>query len=203
MAYADVSFWLFLGLVLLGIVVLPSKARPLWLIAASLWFYAAPDALRLLWLGGVVGACAAALSAPFLRKPVIAALILALVWAKFPDAIFPDSWGLPDPHPPPGLSFYSFTAIALLAQGLRRPERLSLSELVLHLVWFPKLLAGPIERAQALVPQFPGLSVQPRLAALGCAFLLSGLIKKFVITKHFHVYGNWSQMKKIWLASFN
>jgi D-alanyl-lipoteichoic acid acyltransferase DltB (MBOAT superfamily) len=181
MAYADVSFWLFLGLVLLGVLVLPPKARPFWLIATSLWFYAAPDTLRLLWLGGVVGACAAALAAPVLRKPVIAALILALVWAKFPDAIFPNAWGLPDPHLPPGLSFYSFTAIALLVQGLRRTERLSLSELALHLVWFPKLLAGPIERAQALVPQFPALSVQPRLATLGCAFLLSGLIKKFVI----------------------
>ncbi len=176
MSYADATFWLFLGLVLLGVALLPQKARPFWLILASLWFYAAPDPERLLWLGGVVAAALAALSRPVLRKPTIAALIALLVWAKFPDAL-----GLPDPQPPPGLSFYSFTAIALIAESLRRPERSGIPDAILHLVWFPKLLAGPIERPRTLIPQFPGLSVRPSLATLGFAFLLSGLVKKLVI----------------------
>lgn len=176
MSYADLTFWLFLGLVLLVVALLPPKARPLWLILASLWFYAAPEPQRLLWLGGVVAVSLAALAHPAFRKPTIAALVALLVWAKFPDAL-----GLPDPHPPPGLSFYSFTAIALIAESLRRPEGWSIPAAILHLVWFPKLLAGPIERPQALIPQFPGLSFRPGLATLGFAFLLSGLVKKLVI----------------------
>lgn len=176
MSYADLSFWLFLGLVLLGVMVLP-KARVLWLILASLWFYAAPDPARLIWLGGVTAATLAALHlSPAVRKAVIAGLVGLLVWAKFPDAL-----GLPDPRAPPGLSFYSFTAIALLADSLRRPQIWTIPEVTLHLVWFPKLLAGPIERGPALIPQLPALSVRPGLATLGFAFLLSGLVKKLVI----------------------
>lgn len=176
MSYADLTFWLFLGLVLLGVGLLPPKVRPVWLILASLWFYAAPDPARLLWLGGVAAASLAALTHPAFRKPTIAALVALLVWAKFPDAL-----GLPDPHPPPGLSFYSFTAIALIADTLRRSASWSIPDAILHLVWFPKLLAGPIERPQILIPQFPTLSVRPSLATLGFAFLLSGLVKKLVI----------------------
>lgn len=177
MTYADLTFWLFLGLVLLGLGVLPQRARPLWLIAASLWFYAAADPSRLLWLGGVVVVSLAALAGPILlRKATIAALIALLAWAKFPDAL-----GLPDPRAPPGLSFYSFTAIALLAESLRRNESWALRDAVLHLVWFPKLLAGPIERPQTLIPQIPTLTFAPTLATRGFAFLLSGLVKKFVI----------------------
>ena len=176
MSYADLTFWLFLGLVLLGVALLPPKGRPVWLILASLWFYAAPDALRLFWLGGVVAASLVAYSGPALRKPTIAGLVALLIWAKFADAI-----GLSDPHPPPGLSFYTFTAIALISEALRRPHRWSLLDAVFHLVWFPKLLAGPIERPQTVVPQIPALSFRPNLARLGFAFLLSGLVKKFVI----------------------
>lgn len=176
MSYADLTFWLLLGLVLLGVAFLPQKGRPLWLILASLWFYSAPDPQRLLWLGGTVAACVVALAHPALRKLIIAALVTLLIWAKFPDAL-----GLPDPYPPPGLSFYTFTAIALIAEALRRPESWRVPDVVLHLVWFPKLLAGPIERPQKLIPQLSALSFRPNLATFGFAFLLSGLIKKFVI----------------------
>jgi len=178
MSYADLSFWLFLGFVLLvGFALLPQRWRVHWLAFASLWFYAAPDPARLLWLGGVTGATLAALqSTPTARKAVIGALVALLLWAKFPDTL-----GLPDPKSPPGLSFYSFTAIALLADSLRRSERFSLSDTIFHLVWFPKLLAGPIERGQTLMPQFPALAMRPGMATLGFAFLLSGLLKKLVI----------------------
>lgn len=176
MSYADLSFWLFLALVLLGIAALPLRLRPAWLIAASLWFYAAPDPMRLIWLGGVTGAVLVALRVPAARKAVIAALVALLVWAKFADAL-----GLRDPGAPPGLSFYCFTAIALLAESLRRGESWGAADATLHLVWFPKLLAGPIERPQSLIPQLSALSLRPGLATLGFAFLLSGLVKKLVI----------------------
>lgn len=177
MSYADLTFWLFLGLVPLGVVVLPPKARIIWLILASLWFYAAPDPVRLLWLGGVSGVALAALRLPpVARKATIGALVALLAWAKFPDTL-----GLPDPGAPPGLSFYTFTAIAVLAESLRRTDTWTLRDALLHLVWFPKLLAGPIERPQTLIPQLRTISLRPTLATLGFSFLLSGLVKKFVI----------------------
>lgn len=177
MSYAELSFWLFFALVLLGTAILPARLRPLWLIAASVWFYATPDPARLLWLGGVVLVTVTTVRrSPGIRKTAIASLAALLVWTKSAVAI-----GLPAPGAPPGFSFYTFTAIALLAESLRHRCSSSLTEAVLHLVWFPKLIAGPIERPQTLIPQFHAVSVRPAMTTLGFAFLLSGLVKKLVV----------------------
>lgn len=182
MSYTSPAFWLFLALALGGVALFPPRFRLGWLIAVSLWFYAAPDPVRLVWLGGVAALTLAALDTvpkgrPWAaRGPSIAALVALLFWAKFADAA-----GLPDPNPPPGLSFYVFTAVALLAEAARRGESWTLTEGLLHLSWFPKLLAGPIERPQGLIPQMPRIAMHPAASALGLSFLLSGLVKKLVI----------------------
>lgn len=182
MSYTSPGFWLFLALALAGVAAFPRAWRVPWLIVMSLWFYAAADPVRLVWLGGVAGLTLVALHLGDPRRRwlasgmAIVALVAILVWAKFADAA-----GLPDPKPPPGLSFYIFTAIALLAEAARRGEVWGLRDSVLHLSWFPKLLAGPIERPQVLVPQFAKIGLRPGLAALGVSLLLSGLVKKLVI----------------------
>lgn len=182
MSYTDLTFWLFLGAVLAGVAALPVSWRSFWLLLASLWFYAAPDPWRLLWLGGV---CAVALfaAAPSegegsatRRGQGIAALVLLLIWARFFELA-----GLPDPRAPPGLSFIVFTAIALIVESANHPATGRWTDAVLHLVWFPKLLAGPIERGAAFIPQFSAISVRPSLASLGLAYLVVGLVKKVVI----------------------
>jgi len=181
MSYTAPAFWLFLVAVLAGIALLPSRIRVLWLIGASLVFYAEPDAVRLVWLAGVAVWAIVAMrlrgpAAAPLRAGMIAGLVALLVWAKFADAI-----GFADPGAPPGLSFYVFTAIAMIAEAMRRGERWTVAEAFLHLAWFPKLLAGPIERPQNLIAQFSAIRLRPGMATLGLAFLLSGLIKKLVI----------------------
>jgi len=182
MAYTSLGFWLFLGAVLVGVALLPTRHRALWLILASLWFYAAADPMRLLWLGSVmaiavaVSAAKASAAAKVFQSGGIVGLIVLLIWAKFPDA-----FGLPDPNAPPGLSFIVFTAIALIVESARRGPLWRIPDEVLHLAWFPKLLAGPIERPQTLIPQFPSVAIRPRLAILGVTLLISGLIKKLVI----------------------
>lgn len=182
MSYTSLAFWIFLAAVLSGLGVIPRPLRGLWLIAASLWFYASGEPMRLVWLGGVI---AIALGAAFPARPEVsrvarsgsvAALVALLIWAKFPDAI-----GLRDPNAPPGLSFFVFTAIALVVESARRGASWKAGETILHLAWFPKLLAGPIERPQTLIPQFKAISIRPGLAGIGVALLISGLVKKLVI----------------------
>ena len=182
MSYTDLTFWLFLAVVLAGITVLPVRARRWWLVLVSLWFFAAPDATRLLWLGGVyvVTLAAAApgrdVAAPWRAGMGVAALVGVLVWARFFELV-----GLPDPKAPPGLSFVVFTAIAMIVDRARRQATGGWPDALLHLVWFPKLLAGPIERAGTLIPQFRDIAFKPSLATLGLAYLVTGLVKKVVI----------------------
>ena len=182
MAYTSLGFWLFLAAVLIGVALAPARHRVWWLILASLWFYAGADPMRLLWLGTVMAIALAALAAKnsAAARPVaaggIVGLILLLLWAKFPDA-----FGLPDPDAPPGLSFFVFTAIALVVESARQGVGWRLRDGVLHLAWFPKLIAGPIERPQTLIPQFPAIGIRPKLAGLGIALLISGLVKKLVV----------------------
>jgi alginate O-acetyltransferase complex protein AlgI len=181
-SYATLSFWIFLGVSLAGPALSPTRLRGIWLIVVSLWFYASADPMRLAWLGAVT---ALTLGAASLRHPRyaragritgIVLLVLLLIWAKFSDAM-----GLPDPKAPPGLSFLVFTAIALIVETARRGTAWSVPEGVLHLVWFPKILAGPIERAGGLIAQFPTIGIRPGLTGLGVAFIVTGLVKKLVI----------------------
>src|SRR6202158_1357233 len=56
-----------------------------------------------------------------------------------------------------GLSFYSLQALSYLFDtyaGTIRPT--SLADLALYLAYFPKLVAGPIERARRFLPQLAG-----------------------------------------------
>jgi alginate O-acetyltransferase complex protein AlgI len=84
---------------------------------------------------------------------------------------------------PVGISFYSFQLIAVLidaARGQRLDVR-SFRELLLFIMFFGHLIAGPIMRGREFFPQlhaFPGPSVAQVRA--GVLLLLAGLIKKVV-----------------------
>jgi len=58
----------------------------------------------------------------------------------------------------------------------------SLSEYACYLVYFPKLIAGPIVRAAELLPQLrKGLRISAEDFETGCVYLLIGAVKKLVI----------------------
>lgn len=85
---------------------------------------------------------------------------------------------------PVGLSFYVFSCISYIVdvwRGKQAPERHP-GHLALYVAFFPKLIAGPIERAPDLLPQLKagGLFAEERFA-FGLQLLLWGLIKKVVI----------------------
>ena len=178
MAYTGHGFWLFLAATLGLILTLPQQPRLPVLIAASLVFYCWPDPSRLLWITGTFAVAATGASGGRgAAHAANAVLLSALVLTKFAPAA-----GLPVPVAPPGFSFLVFTAAAYLFDVARDPaRRIAVADLALHLSWFPKLLAGPIERSTSLVRQFKALALSPRLATLGFTLILSGLVKKLVI----------------------
>jgi D-alanyl-lipoteichoic acid acyltransferase DltB (MBOAT superfamily) len=93
---------------------------------------------------------------------------------------------------PLGISFFTFQAIAYVVDVYKRKtEPTNLVDCLLYIGFFPKLLAGPIERPTNLIPQIQ----KPRvfkydLAVDGCRQMLWGLFKKVVIADNAALYVN-------------
>lgn len=85
---------------------------------------------------------------------------------------------------PFGISFYTFETISYtidVYRGLIKPER-SFLNYGLFVTFFPKLVAGPIQRASELLPQLKTRpSFQLEYVAEGCKRILYGLFLKVVI----------------------
>lgn len=198
----------FLGL-FAGLVVVHFALPRVWrwpvLLIASLYIYSTFDPRYVLlllyctlaaWVGGIVLdrhrhkgwlwlAITAQLGVLFLFKYVdfllqIGDSVLAPVVAAHETFALPRlDWLLPA-----GLSFYVFSCISYLVdiwRGKQVAER-HLGYLALYVSFFPKLIAGPIERAPDLLPQLKqgGLFV-PAQVIFGLQLLLLGLVKKVVI----------------------
>jgi alginate O-acetyltransferase complex protein AlgI len=85
---------------------------------------------------------------------------------------------------PVGLSFYTFQAISRTIDSYRRiyePQYSIVNYAAFH-AFFPQLVAGPIERAGHLMPQFETVRpLQGRLVASGALLFMWGLYLKIVI----------------------
>ncbi|HTM45016.1 MAG TPA: MBOAT family O-acyltransferase, partial [Polyangiaceae bacterium] len=84
---------------------------------------------------------------------------------------------------PIGVSFYTFHGISYLVDVYRgkldKPQ--SLRTVALYIVFFPQLVAGPIVRADAFIPQLSSRRVlQSRDVQVGMKFILIGMIYKGV-----------------------
>ena len=92
---------------------------------------------------------------------------------------------LPKILAPVGLSFYSLQAISWLIDMRRKqvPEDVSLTEFAFYMVYFPKLIAGPIERSGAFVKQLREMPVNLERDKLESALglIVLGLFRKVVI----------------------
>lgn len=93
---------------------------------------------------------------------------------------------------PLGISFFTFQAIAYVVDVYKRKiEPTNLVDCLLYVGFFPKLLAGPIERPTNLVPQIQKPRVfEYDLAVDGCRQMLWGLFKKVVIADNAAIYVN-------------
>lgn len=85
---------------------------------------------------------------------------------------------------PVGISFYTFQALSYtidVYRGTIPPEQ-KFSRLCLYVLFFPQLVAGPIERSGSLLPQFAQpTSFDAGRAASGLRLVLWGLVKKVLV----------------------
>ena len=94
---------------------------------------------------------------------------------------------------PVGISFYTFQALGYVMDVFRREIKptANIFAFLAFITFFPQLVAGPIERASNLLPQF----LCPRrfdydLAVDGCRQMLWGFFKKMVVADNCAVVAN-------------
>lgn len=204
MVFDSFLFLVFAPIALLGDALLRGRAGRAWLVAASYVFYgwggpwtcllllastlldyyvglrlaATADArARKAWLWtslvGNLGLLVAFKYVGFLQR--IAGAITAAIGVDLPT--------IPEPTLPAGISFYTFQTLSYtldVYRGRIAPTR-SFLTFALYVAYFPQLVAGPIERADALIGQLE--ERRPRTAndvMEGLSRVLWGLLKKVV-----------------------
>jgi D-alanyl-lipoteichoic acid acyltransferase DltB (MBOAT superfamily) len=84
---------------------------------------------------------------------------------------------------PLGISFYTFQAISYLIniyRDIESPEK-NFLKFYLYVIYFPKLVSGPIEESKRFFPQLENLKVTSSDVKIGTKLILLGLFKKIVI----------------------
>lgn len=200
MLFNSLEFFVFLPLVLLAFRATPASQRWLLLLLASYLFYGLARPSNLLFLGAVTvatfafgwGLQRAALAAirRVLLAVALAILLGSLVAFKFYDfaaAEIASALGANLPRlgysAPAGYSFYIFSAASYLIDGFMRREGEAprAGSVALYTAYFPKILAGPIERAPAFLRQVVAPATDADLIMSALPLIAWGLFKKVVI----------------------
>ena len=201
MSFDSLSYLLFLPAVFLLHRLCPARRRWIVLLGASLFFYASWNRpLTLLLLSVIAASYLAGLCLAKTEKQSARRLILALTLslclglllyfkyfrflAAALAALLGQSWKLRDVILPIGVSFYTFQAMSYVIDVYRDPARVErhIGYYALYVSFFPQLVAGPIERAERLLPQLRagGQGSAEDLRA-GLRLLLVGYFRKLVI----------------------
>ncbi|MHB1151273.1 MAG: MBOAT family O-acyltransferase [Eubacteriales bacterium] len=211
MLFNSIDFLVFFAAVFIIYYVFPIKARWLVLLGASIYFYASWNVsyLILIFCTVAISYSAARLieTAKTRRRMqlLLAIAVIAsfnlLVMFKYYNFIASLTGGL---LPfisvllPVGISFYTFQSISYVIdvyRGIIKAER-NLLYYTLFVMFFPQLVAGPIERAGDLIPQLHlPLRFDYRRAVEGSNLVIWGLFKKCLIADSLcvaadAVYGN-------------
>lgn len=133
-----------------------------------------------------------------------------------------DFFGITNPIPafklllPIGISFYTFQILSYIIdvyRGKTAPET-GFFNFALYVSFFPQLVAGPIERAKHLLPQFCRFyNFNYQRVADGLKLIVWGLFKKVVIADRLaiyvnHIYGrtgefsSWSVLLAVYFFAF-
>jgi alginate O-acetyltransferase complex protein AlgI len=103
-------------------------------------------------------------------------------------------WARQDIFLPLGISFFTFQQIAYLADcHTRAAGPCSLLHYAAFVTFFPQLIAGPIVRHRAMMPQYRSLrlcAVSSRNIGVGLGYIALGLFKKTVIADSLSVWVN-------------
>ncbi|MEM6788271.1 MAG: MBOAT family O-acyltransferase [Myxococcota bacterium] len=94
---------------------------------------------------------------------------------------------------PVGISFYTFQALSYVVDVYRgdvRPAR-SVRDLALYVLFFPQLVAGPIERARTFLPQIlTPRRVSSAQVQVGIGLIIGGYFKKIVVADNLALVAN-------------
>lgn len=125
-------------------------------------------------------------------------------------AMIEEGWEIPliDVILPVGISFYTFQSIGYCIDVYRdsRKKENCLKKYSLYITFFPQLVAGPIERASNLLPQFKNIDgFNNNRCVNGVLLITWGLFKKVVIADRLaiyvdQVYGDWANYPAPFLA---
>jgi alginate O-acetyltransferase complex protein AlgI len=220
MVFNSLHFAIFFPLVTLGYFLLPHRHRWWWLLAASCYFYMAfiPVYILILFftiaVDFTVGLKLAAMQDPRKRKILLCASLVANVgvlaifkYYGFLDANLQAAaeflgWNYSLPALaiilPIGLSFHTFQSMSYIIEVYRghQPVERHLGIFALYVMYYPQLVAGPIERPQNLLNQFriPHRFDYARVRS-GLQQMLWGFFKKVAIADPIAatvdmVYGN-------------
>lgn len=209
MLFNSLNYLVFFPIVLLIYFVLPKKARYLWLLAASYYFYACWNAkYALLLLFSTVVTYASGLLIASARKRgkktemklwVAGSFVVNLgILAVFKYSGFVAEnvnalmaalgssarMGAPDVLLPVGISFYTFQALSYTADVYRAAleEEHNFFLYALYVSFFPQLVAGPIERSTNLLPQMKQAhEFDAKRARRGLLLIAWGLFMKMVV----------------------
>ncbi|HMX74977.1 MAG TPA: MBOAT family O-acyltransferase [Anaerolineales bacterium] len=206
--------FLFLPVFLLIYLVSAGKARTGILLLASVIFLAWGDASAILWLGGILvsgywmglaiakaqetGQSAAKWLWAGLGVNVILLAFFkyltafgqeGLLWLNTPETWVDDLSGLTVPI---GLSYVTFQLIAYLVDVWKgnTPAEKNFVSFSAYLLFFPKLVSGPITRYKPFVVQMEQLNPSMDDVAAGFRRLLSGFIKRTVIANQLALMAN-------------
>jgi D-alanyl-lipoteichoic acid acyltransferase DltB (MBOAT superfamily) len=203
--FNSVDFYLFFPVVTIGYFALPHRARWVWLLLASCWFYMAFVPAYILILAGTIlidytaGLAIERATGPRRRLFLIASIVANVgVLAVFKYLGFLNAnvaalahligWNYPlgPLHLllPIGLSFHTFQSMAYTIEVYRghQPAERHLGILALYVLFYPQLVAGPIERPQHLLHQFHEQKrADPQDIGAGLRLMAWGFFKKVVI----------------------
>ena len=201
MSFDSPRYLLFQAAIVLLHRLCPVKIRWALLLAGSLFFYACWSAPLTLVIVGVIlltwgcGLLIAGSKTRFRKRLWMAAAMAGcaglLIWFKYFNfladtfaRIAGGAWEPLDILLPVGCSFYTFQAASYVLdvyRGRIAAERHP-GHYALYIGFFPQLVAGPIERAEALLPQLKAAKTASREdVRKGLALVLSGLFRKLVI----------------------
>ncbi|MCR5311235.1 MAG: MBOAT family protein, partial [Lachnospiraceae bacterium] len=203
------------------------KIKPVWLLAASFFFYASWNlkytsllavSILITYFGGLI---ISRTGDPKIRKASLISTIVInlgiLAVFKYLDLIFHSlgvvvsMFGGQGPvNPlelllPVGISFYTFQAIGYtidVYRGTVEAER-NLIRYALFVSFFPQLVAGPIERSENLLSQIRRMEKEKLTSAdnlvRGAYTMLYGFILKMIIADRAAVYVNLAYDSKSWV----
>ena len=195
MLFNSLDFLIFFPVVFLIFLAIPAKARQLWLLVCSYFFYMCwnPWCIILILLSTVItfgsGIFIEKADAPLTKKLVVAVSFISnlgiLFYFKYFNFILDTICriGRRDFTPwdivlPVGISFYTFQALGYTVdcyRGTVKPEK-NFIRYALFVSFFPQLVAGPIERSSNLLSQIDRLSVITRKEILDVKRLQQGFI---------------------------